>query len=124
MTKAGIVIHMERIYNKFPPPLPSEEGFVIKITSAKPNVETSKSSELNKLNLKQQGEQSNCSSFLLVTVVAVLRYLRLNKYALMGCMNSMMISVYVPVLKFAQRSFGCEGQGKGSEISCIQFNGI
>jgi hypothetical protein len=124
MTKAGIVIHMETINNRFPPPLPSEGGFFSKVASAKHNVETNKSSELNKLNRKQKGEQSNCSSFLLVTVVAVLRYLRLNKYALMGCMYSMMISAYVPDFIFAQSSFGCEGQGKGSEISCIQFNGI
>ena len=111
MTKAGIVIHMETINNKFPPPLPSEEGFFSKVTSAKTNVETSKISELISLNCKQQGEQSNCSSFLLVTVVAVLRYLRLNKYALMGCMYSMMISALGTVFTFAQRSFGCEGQG-------------
>ena len=60
MTKAEIDIHMSTISNESIPPLPSEEGFMSKINSTKHNVETSESSELNMLNRKQQGQQSNC----------------------------------------------------------------
>ena len=108
MIQAEIKRHIETMRRKLPP---SEEGFLSKHTSVITNVETSVINELIIPNLKQQGQQSSCSSFLLVTAVAVLRYLRLNKYALMGCMYIMMISAYGPGLMFAQVSFGCEGQG-------------